>query len=624
MKQLCLFLILIGFQPLFAQNLPDSCKLEIGTNLGGISDYGTELPFVDLMHSCRTWYSKDIGNPNPPFNSEQADFLTYRSDGYPSTIPQNSPNSMFPQKLSTIWAVTDGWPSGQYTVLYEGTGELSFWGGLSGLTQVNPNKMVFDFDNPVGSVLEMTLESSDINDPIRNIRVLMPGSELTYISEPFNPIWLEKLLIFRSVRFMDWFGTNSWGQKTPWEWDTPDLFAWSDRQQIVHYTWANEKGIPYEMAIKLMNDYDLDGWICVPHRADNEFITKMAELFHDNLDPDIKLTVEYSNEIWNWIFGQAQWCLKYGQLKNGFPWPECTVNYIQNCLDIWTQEYGNDLNRLTRVAAIQTAWQDVSNRVVFNLKLGSFDALSPTYYFGIGSEGDAALDALGSDAKVSDVAFYARKDMNSNGKSWLLSQKAEIADVLKIPMVFYEGGQHLTPEPFGIEPSYAQALIDIQRDTSMYNLYNEWFDFLRTLQVGNTPLKLMNFSFVSKRSAQYGSWGILETMQQDITQVPAPKYQSTIENMGNCNVITALNKESDEFKLLIFPNPTCDYIFIKNDLIHDAKIELYSLSGHLIDTENTINGTSFQMNISNLPSGIYQLLIHTKNGKTLHYQVVRK
>jgi hypothetical protein len=98
-------------------------------------------------------------------------------------------------------------------------------------------------------------------------------------------------------------------------------------------------------------------------------------------------------------------------------------------------------------------------------------------------------------------------------------------------MVFYEGGQHLTPTPFGEEPTYAQALLDIQRDTAIYNLYNEWYDFVRTLQTGDAPLQLMNFSFVGGRSAKYGSWGILETMDQDTSLIPAPKYQSTIENM---------------------------------------------------------------------------------------------
>lgn len=172
----------------FAQTLPDSCKVNIGTNIGGLSDYGTEIPFVDLMKTCRTWYSKDVNNPSPPFDSQAADSMTYRPDGYPTHIPQVVPGRPYTQKISTIWAVTDGWKAGSYVVLFDGVGQLGFWGGLSNLNQVNSNKYSFSFSEPVGSVLEMIIDSSLASDPVRNIRVLHSDYETTYTTQPFNPI----------------------------------------------------------------------------------------------------------------------------------------------------------------------------------------------------------------------------------------------------------------------------------------------------------------------------------------------------------------------------------------------------------------------------------------------------
>jgi hypothetical protein len=331
---------------------------------------------------------------------------------------------------------------------------------------------------------------------------------------------------------MDWGSTNNWGQDQPWEWNSPVLYNWSERQQMDHYTWANNKGIPYEMMIAFMNEFDVDGWVCVPHRSSNNYIQNMAQMFHTQLEPQRKLTVEYSNEIWNWMFGQAQWCYAYGSASSGLPWPECTVQYIQNCLDIWTSEYATDLSKITRAVGIQTGWLDVAQRVAFNMVPNSFDAIAPTYYFGLGESADSALDALGASATTADIAYWARYTREIHEKIWMQDVKTTIADSLNKNMVFYEGGQHLTPTPFGEEPTYAQALLDIQRDTAIYNLYNEWYDFVRTLQTGDTPLRLMNFSFVGGRSARYGSWGILETMDQDTSLIPAPKYQSTIENMA--------------------------------------------------------------------------------------------
>ncbi len=585
LKMLLILLMSITIFSATHAQLPDSCKLEQGMNLGGLADWGTELPFVNLMRNARQWYTKDINNPDAPWNSEQADNLTYRPDGYPTHIPQTITESTYQQKVVTIWANTAGWEAGEYTVLWEGTGELSFWGAQSNLTQTDTHRITFDFNNPsADNILEMTIESSDINDPIRNIRVLMPGAEATYQDQPFNPIWLDIVLNFQSVRFMDWGRTNNWGQGGQ-DWDDPSLFAWEDRAQMDNYTWANDKGIPYEMMVKLMNDYDLNGWLCVPHRASNDYIQQMAEMFRDDLETERHLTVEYSNEIWNWIFGQTHWLLKYGCEETGTDWPEGVVPYVQNCLDIWTTTFTGELDRLTRVAGVQASWQDVSNRMVENLTVGSFDAITPTFYFGFDEEADAEMDALGAATTVADVAAFAREGMQ-NMRLWLETQKTELADPLGVDMVFYEGGQHLTAHPFGVNPTYAQALLDIQTDTAMFNLYNEMYDIMRTLQEGDEPLQLMNFSLISSLSSQYGSWGILQTMTQDTTLIPAPKYSAILANMSDCaNEVVSIAVPIEQTKLVVFPNPSSTgnlQVNFNTTNAAEFRIEVYDVTGRQV------------------------------------------
>ena len=610
MKLLTSILFLFFCVSISAQ-LTEECKLKFGTNLSGVVDYGTELPFVDLMHNARVWYTKDIGNPQDPFDSGHASELNYRSDGYPTHVPQQINSSNYDQRVVTIWAITDGWPAGEYTVLWEGTGTLSFWGGHSDLQQTDSNRITFDFLNPIDNALEMTIVSSDIDDPIHNIRVLMPGTEMTYDTDPFYSLWIEKLSIFPSVRFMDWGTTNSWGQPDNWTWDDPSFFTWNDRAQMNHYTWATNKGIPYEMMIKLLNDYDLDGWVCVPHRADDNYIENMAILFRDNLNVDRHLTVEYSNEIWNWIFGQTQWLNKYGCELQNTSWPEGLVPYIQNCLDIWSTTFQDQMNRITRVAGVQLGWQDVSNRMVNNLEVGSFDAIKPTFYFGLTEEGDTNLDVLGSDATVEDVAYYARLGMQES-MSGLESQKNQLADPLGVGMVFYEGGQHITPDPFGVEPTYSQALLDIQRDSSMFNMYNEWFDFLRTLQEGDTPLSLMNFSFVAERSARFGSWGILETMAQDTSLIPAPKYAAILKAIQECDLsVSTIDPLEASEVYTVFPNPTSDFITISGDL-KNTIISLCNSKGQIILSKQ-VHASSAILNVQHLTQGTYYLQINNEN-----------
>ncbi len=620
MRILSIVLVLIlGSFDSYAQ-LSDECKLKIGTNFSGLADWGTELPFVDLMHNARTWYTKSDGDPNDPFDSGYTALLEYREDGYPTHIPQQIPESDYPQEVATIWAITDGWPAGKYTILWEGSGEFLLWGSYENLQQTDSHRMTFDFPNPIGGILELRIIKSELSDPIHNIRVLMPGTEDTYEDQPFYSLWLEKISPFKSARFMDWGQTNNWGQHT-WEWDDPALFNWDDRARMDYYTWATGKGIPYEMMIKLMNDYDLDGWVCVPHRASDEYIEKMATLFRDNLNPERLLTVEYSNELWNWIFGQAQWLNKYGCINQNKIWPEGIVPYIQNCLDIWSQVYEGQLDRIVRVAGVQTGYQDVSNRIVRNLSPGSFDAIAPTFYFGLSDEGDTALDALGSNATAQDVAYYARKGMQET-KDNILRQKNELANPLGVPMRFYEGGQHLTPHPFGEDPSYAQALLDIQRDTAMYNLYREWFGFLRTLQEGDKPLELMNFAFVKQRSAKYGSWGILETMNQDTSLIPAPKYAAIIEEINGCN--PSYTKETDAsttYHWKISPNPANDILTISGNLL-DVGIEIFDCQGNKMISKK-VNAHASIFSVNDFPKGLYFVKITDfKNGFTATQKIV--
>lgn len=623
MKTIILSLFIACTSGMYAQ-LPDSCKLNIGTNLGGLADYGTEIPFVDVMKNCREWYSKDFDG-NGDFDTQVADSMQYRADGYPTYLPQTITGRAVPQIVSTIWANTDGWTSGKYVVLFDGVGSISIRGGVDSVVQTSGNRFTFYPVISGGNYIEMLLNSSSITNPVRNIRVLMPGSELTYTTQPFNPIWLDKARIFKSFRFMDWGHTNGWGQADEYSWEDTTLFNWQDRQQLDYYTWTNAKGVPYERMIQLMNTYDIDGWVCVPHRASNDYIDGMATLFHTQLEPERLLTVEYSNEIWNWMFGQTNWCYTYGTLNTGLPWPECTVPYVQNCLNRWTTVYGTDIGRIKRAVGLQTGWLDVSQRIVYTMNPSSFDVICPTYYFGLDEVADAVLDSLGTSATTDDIAYWARKNRNTNEKVWLNGIKTTIADSLQKEMYFYEGGQHLTPTPFGTMPTYADALLNIQRDTAMYHLYDEWFAYLRTLQTGDKPMQLMNFSLISQRSAQYGSWGILETMDQDTNTIKAPKYAATLHNMlqsGCSNTTSSIQENTPQNNIQIYPNPFENNITVESSDLAIHKIEIFDTRGVLIKQLHVFKKNTV-IDVSDFMHGVYIIKMHTTDKKQQIRKIVK-
>ncbi|RMG78099.1 MAG: T9SS C-terminal target domain-containing protein [Bacteroidetes bacterium] len=571
--------------------LPDTCKLQIGTNLAGPADYGAEWPFVNVMKYARTWITHNhvwVSGGANDWDTGVLDQIPLDENGYPLELPVEVPGTEAPQSVRTVWANTESMKPGLYVVLYDGEGELDVWGDAN-LVSSEPGRLTFGL-TPQGDIFALEIYSSKAGNHVRNIRVLMPGTETTYEQQPWSAQWLEKLEPFQTLRFMDWGYTNG-----------SELVHWEDRPLPDDYTYT-QKGIPYEWMIELSNMRKSDAWVCIPHAADEHFIRQMARLFRDNLDPDLRLYVEYSNEIWNWIFPQTHYCNDNGDPN--VPWPERTVPFIQNALDIWTEEWAGQTDRLVRVVGVQHSWQDVSNRVVFNMTPGSFDAFSPAAYFGFSDEGYDALEDLGADATAEDVLFWARQSMLEGSYQWTKSQFEEIAQVLDIPMLYYEGGQHLTPRPFGSDQPYNDALVAAQSHPDMYLLYNEWYDSLRTFVQGDTPSLLMNFSFIGPTSGKYGSWGIL---QHQFTQQPpyadAPKYRAVTDNIFNCSsLVSTTQPEVPDFEAFVAPNPASGPVTVRFSEAGEYVLHIFGENGRLI-RQQTLNGQA--VTLPTPGSGVY-------------------
>ncbi|WP_395044434.1 T9SS type A sorting domain-containing protein [Flavobacterium sp.] len=71
-------------------------------------------------------------------------------------------------------------------------------------------------------------------------------------------------------------------------------------------------------------------------------------------------------------------------------------------------------------------------------------------------------------------------------------------------------------------------------------------------------------------------------------------------------------------KIVIYPNPVNEILFIENTFIFDAKI--YDVSGKVVFSENSLNNN---LNVSNLKSGLYLLNIND-NGQIYNHKFVKK
>ncbi|MBK8724246.1 MAG: T9SS type A sorting domain-containing protein [Saprospiraceae bacterium] len=327
----------------------------------------------------------------------------------------------------------------------------------------------------------------------------------------FNTTFLSRLSPFKTIRFMDWGSTN--GNK---------LTKWEDRKLPTHRTYSGSKGVPYEMMIQLANKIQKDVWVCVPHLADSNFVVEMAKLFKNNLNPNLKLYLEYSNEVWNWQFEQAQ----YNNLNRPL-----NINYgraygekSKQLFKIWQSVYGAEMNRVVRVVGLQGGYNYLNEQIMSQLADNDWDMASLSYYFGLdhSASGNPVLNASSTGE---DVNRNARNLFFGTGNWWNnVKQDYRTIKMFGKAISSYEGGPHYTD--FQTHP-YQHAMYDAQYLQSMYRMYDDVLDSIRAM--GNQLA--MSFTLSGVQESVYGSWGHLPDIYMNPPyKTTAPKYQAVLDN----------------------------------------------------------------------------------------------
>ncbi|MHC4743790.1 MAG: hypothetical protein ACYS8Z_17885, partial [Planctomycetota bacterium] len=395
---------------------PASAQPRLGINLAGPADWNTELPFVDVFRMSRPWTSQQKGKPwgaGPK--------LVLDEHGWVKKLEKDC------WAETPICTIQGGhYPAGRYTILYEGKGKIEVWNaGEVALTQ--PGLLIFNATPEKGG-FHLRLLETDPKDYIRNIRVIMPGFVDTYKDDPWHPTFLKRWRGVAALRFMDFMHTN--GSK---------IAFWSQRPTLNDATFS-KKGIALELLIDLSNRLEADPWFCIPHLADDHYVRNFAKMVKDKLDPDLKIYVEYSNEVWNGIFPQNKYAGEQGQKLN-FPskpweaaWKYTAYRSVQ-IFRIFEQVFGSK-ERLVRILPSQAANPYVSERVVeFQHAYNHADALAiaPYISFNIRPGGDPSAEEV-AQWTVDRVLDHIENKSLPNSTKWIQGNK-EIADKYGLKLV---------------------------------------------------------------------------------------------------------------------------------------------------------------------------------------------
>jgi hypothetical protein len=224
---------------------------------------------------------------------------------------------------------------------------------------------------PTGTGIVLCIDESDEADPIRDLRLIMPGFESTWFEQPFHPVFLERLRGFRVLRFMDWMRTNN-----------STVSRWEETGETRDFTQASSAGVAPEYMARLCNELGADPWVCIPHRATDGYVRGMAELLRRELDPDRRVYIEYSNEVWNTIFEQGRWVRERAK-EEGASWHELYLRRAREIFRIFGAVFGSR-ERLVRVIGSQHANVWLAGELVNSLPEGAADALAVAPYFGHG------------------------------------------------------------------------------------------------------------------------------------------------------------------------------------------------------------------------------------------------
>ena len=459
-----------------AADLPDH---RVGMGLGGVSYYQSYAPFRDLVKTMRF---RDVGS--------------WADGGLPASAADG--------KTVTGRVGVDNaepFPTGDYVLTWRGEGEVA-------LDRPNDAELVSDEsdgdahrrvyrlpDGPGKYGLQVEIKAF----PVADLHLYVPGTEEA--EGRWNPEYLRVMEPFRGthLRFMDLNHTNHSKQQD-----------WSDRMPPDAGTYltnhvnspeiADRGAVPYEAMIELCNALDADMWLTVPHLATAEYRANLAHLIRtgvdkatgertaEPLDEDLKIWLEYSNEVWNWNFAQSKWV---NENVEGDKLDDKYSKKAKELFDAFEAEFGGS-DRLVRVIGTQTGysngWRSQQRLAALDAQGGTADALAITTYFAHDIE-QWIVDNWPVTKEQTFKEFASRVgtgpftlDESEHQRNHNKVHHYRIAEEYGIPVVAYEGGPHLLPERPVVPPDATVEEGDKPKKQRATKLVPEMKAFIQDLE----------------------------------------------------------------------------------------------------------------------------------------------
>lgn len=594
-----------------------------GTNLPELSAYASMHAFGDAMKQSTGWllqYDDFSGWDVDTVNGVPMQPMPVDANGYPLEVPFDFNGESFHPHCVLLSAQSAPWyyPTGNYTLVLEGTGEVQLEWDVATTTFTAPGTYTVNVQSPSDAGLHLTVLSSDVNDPINNINFYFPGHQPGQHPHPFHERFLETIRPWEVLRFIKATQTE----------ENP-IVDWADRTTIDTYTYNIDDpgnllhGMPWELVIELCNLEQVDPWINIPYQANDAYVDSLITLFYNNLDPNLTVHFEYSNETWNWNYYNTHNYVNLQGLQAGLSTDTFTAGLMYSTVrqieitEAFQQIYGNEYDDRVRSVMSTQGWNYPIDVVyqTFNSSQHNPNGTMPhaiacaPYFSGeLLYNIDTSLYCSLTQPQIFD-SLYAGIDFIMQES---LVPFRYYADLMNVDFYTYESGYHVAVPNFGqlSDTCLINLFNDVNRDNEMQNVYCTYMDSM----FDNYSLDL-DMSFVLAKS--YGSehFGILESQYQDFST--SPKWRA-FEQCADLPTAIEDNVEAAS-NIEVYPNPFEQVINIQGEV--NLNVRMFDLTGREVMPSTTVTGP---LTVPNLPVGVYILEISNDEGLYETQKVIKR
>lgn len=502
----------------------------ITVNLSELADWNNQDPFLDIMKFSRPGVINNGTEWGKYSHQELVDGGYLDENGWPIEIPEDA----------THWSAffsAEASRAGTFVLTYEGDGEIDFQNVTVISEDEDLNQIVFEYSGSGNFQVQIReTDPQGTGDYIRNVSIVRQEYvALHEAGQIFNPDFLAVIENFQEIRFMHWDNII----------DT-EVTSVEDMTPFGFQTWGGygfkRDGVPKEVMAELANQTGVDLWINIPPGVDDAYIRELAQFYKDNLDPNLQITVEYGNELWNNSYDETHEIREWAQADWGVG-PEAyeafymyTAKLATEAAIIWNEVFGEEAEaRLHHTLGMHTVGdsrtKDLLEPTDWKLyepddyvdPLTVFDSLAVTNYFGgktITFEDlrQDILDAI-ADPEVDAMAYFRDLLLTpdypgsiQNSYNEMIEQR-ELADQYGLDLIMYEGGTHIQHyDGTDMTPEEAATLLDFMSDFAGSEYMAELYQVLleNWMEIGDGPL--MQFGTVGEHSI-YGVFSFLENLQ---------------------------------------------------------------------------------------------------------------